>query len=179
MISTVTVFGCNWKLNQIWLVFPICVDVQPKNMKAGRGLRDHLFWTLHFVHGKQGSWGANLGVEPDSARKMGLCKDFKYWLSVTPHNDCYNPLFYFLALFWVHEKRWHSYGFCLFVFLTLCTKYSLSSTLCSCEEIIHWRFSTFWFNVDVTNCLYSKCLLDISKNILIFSSAWKFLWFFC
>lgn len=120
---------CLWfpRLLYIWMqlktvkfdVFPVCVDLKPNNVKAGRGLSDHLFWTLHFVHEKQSSRGANLGVEPDLARKMGLCKDFKYWQSFTHHNYCYNPLFYFPALFWVHEKNYTLRVF----FLTQCIKY--------------------------------------------------------
>lgn len=172
LISTVTIFGYYWKLNKIWHVFPICGDLKPKSITLGRGLGDHLFWILHFIHEKQSSRGANLGVELNSARKMGLCKDFKYWQSSTHNNYCYNspPHFIFQHCFG-YMKRVTLLGF--FFFFYPVSNTALKSTL------LIWKnnlllFNTFWFNVDITNCLYSKCLLYFSKNILIFSSAWKF-----
>lgn len=50
IISPVTIFDCNRKLNAL-TCFPLCADLKPKNMRAGRGLRDCLFesftlWTL-------------------------------------------------------------------------------------------------------------------------------------
>lgn len=117
LISTVTIFGYYWKLNKIWHVFPICGDLKPKSITLGRGLGDHLFWILHFIHEKQSSRGANLGVELNSARKMGLCKDFKYWQSFTHNNYCYTPPHFIFQHCFGYMKRVTLLGFFCFFFL--------------------------------------------------------------
>ena len=166
IISPVTIFDCNRKLNKLWHVVSVCAGLKPKNMRAGRGLRDHLFWTLHFMNSfiqekknliQEGKWG--------------YTKDIKCWHSFTQNNHCYIYIFNFQH-FWGTWKERHS-GL---------SDPAILNTARYTYPLLGGRnnpllFNTFWFNVDVTNCLYSQCLLYFSKNILIFSSAWKLLWF--
>lgn len=119
---------------------------------------------------RKGKWGYARTVNTGRALLMII-------IAITPR-----PPFYFPALFWVHENSNTlrvCFYFCLFVFLFyIYIFYPVSNTSLKSTLLI-WKnnpllFNTFWFNVDITNCLYSKCLLYFSKNILIFSSAWKF-----
>ena len=67
IISPVTIFDCNRKLNKLWHVVSVCAGLKPKNMRAGRGLRDHLFWTLHFMNSF-----IQEKKKSNSGRKMGI-----------------------------------------------------------------------------------------------------------
>lgn len=147
------------------MFFPVCADLKPKNMRAGRGLRDCLFWILHFMNSfiqekknliQEGKWG--------------YTKDIKYWQSFTQNNYCYIYFFNF-------QHFWGTWKVTLRTFLPNYFKYCTLSYPLLGGRNNPLLFNTFWFNVDVTNSLYSLCLLYFSKNILIFSSAWKLLWF--
>lgn len=103
--------------------------------------------------------------------KWGYTKDIKYWHSFTQNNYCYIYFFNFQH-FWGTWKERHS-GLSYPAILNT-ARYTYPLLGGRNNPLL---FNTFWFNVDVTNCLYSQCLLYFSKNILIFSSAWKLLWF--
>lgn len=118
---------------------------------------------------RKGKWGYARTVNTGRALLMII-------IAITPR-----PHFIFQHCFGYMKTVTHLGFVFIFVCLFSCFIYffypvsntSLKSTL------LIWKnnpllFNTFWFNVDITNCLYSKCLLYFSKNILIFSSAWNF-----